>query len=497
MLINSLAKTETELTVCDEYGRTALHYAAGLGYADVAEVLLNGRASVNARDRYEFTALHLAASYGHVDLINLLLANGALNLGGQRGKVPLHLAASQGRESAVEALLNRGMSINELDAQKGTALHYAAWGGYANVMKLLLKRGALNLPDQSDMTPLHVAAKKGRTSTVAALIEGGALKDEGGPFAATALHYATEAGRLSVVEILMNGGAPINAQDKDGDTALHLTAAAGQVEIVQALLKAKADTTVRNINGDRAVCVSARKKHFDITTLLIEEQGNVGRTMHYYGKEASYLTLQAARIGDSELAKILVEEQSKFPQDQIFGKSSLHLAAWSGDVTSLKVLLDVGLQRDINEGDEDGSTALHLAAHNGCVETVKVLLAADAERDKADAYGWTACRRAALNRHTEILKLLDVEASLGRLHTRDLILKDRPDFKESEAGLSENLTAISSQSDDDVKNSWHRSKVTFSVVQNLYEFDWDRPLGEGAYGVVVKVRILSRELLIS
>jgi hypothetical protein len=94
---------------------------------------------------------------------------------------------------------------------------------------------------------------------------------------------------------------------------------------------------------------------------------------------------------------------------------------------------------------------------------------------------------------TEILKLFGIEASLEQLHTNDLILKDGPLFKGCDAGLSENLTAISTQMDDVVKNSWYRSQVTFAEVQKLYEFDWDLPLGQGAYGVVVRVRFFARK----
>jgi ankyrin repeat protein len=54
-----------------------LHAAAYLGRHDVAEVLLERGAEVDARDRAGFAPLHLAAANGHVAIVKLLLTSGA------------------------------------------------------------------------------------------------------------------------------------------------------------------------------------------------------------------------------------------------------------------------------------------------------------------------------------------------------------------------------------------------------------------------------------
>ena len=52
-------------------GYTPLHFAASVGYKDVAE-LLASRADVNARDKDGWTPLHYAAANGYEDVTNIL-----------------------------------------------------------------------------------------------------------------------------------------------------------------------------------------------------------------------------------------------------------------------------------------------------------------------------------------------------------------------------------------------------------------------------------------
>ena len=56
---------------------TSLHLAAQKGHVDVAKVLVENGADVNAIDGFGQTTLHLAAFYGHVDVAKVLVENGA------------------------------------------------------------------------------------------------------------------------------------------------------------------------------------------------------------------------------------------------------------------------------------------------------------------------------------------------------------------------------------------------------------------------------------
>ncbi|WP_433521670.1 ankyrin repeat domain-containing protein [Nocardia pseudovaccinii] len=64
------------MTQRDEFGRTALHYAAADADLDAVRRLL-GTEDVNARDNHDWTPLHFAAQAGAPELVALLLDAGA------------------------------------------------------------------------------------------------------------------------------------------------------------------------------------------------------------------------------------------------------------------------------------------------------------------------------------------------------------------------------------------------------------------------------------
>jgi ankyrin repeat protein len=75
--VKSLIAEGSDVNVKDEKGSTPLHFAAYLGYKDVAELLILKGANVNAADKTGAIPLHFAARRGHKDLVELLILKGA------------------------------------------------------------------------------------------------------------------------------------------------------------------------------------------------------------------------------------------------------------------------------------------------------------------------------------------------------------------------------------------------------------------------------------
>ena len=87
-----------------------MHYAALLGQANVAELLVMHGAQVNAR-RFDGgeTPLHWAARSGHTKVADMLLAQGAdVNATDEKGTTPLVCAADWRHVDVVELLHVRG-----------------------------------------------------------------------------------------------------------------------------------------------------------------------------------------------------------------------------------------------------------------------------------------------------------------------------------------------------------------------------------------------------
>jgi ankyrin repeat protein len=80
----------------DNDGWTTLMYASGIGYLDIAELIIAKGVDVNAKDKDGKTALMFASEEGNLDVANLLIEKGAdVNAKHIDGKTALMYAKSK------------------------------------------------------------------------------------------------------------------------------------------------------------------------------------------------------------------------------------------------------------------------------------------------------------------------------------------------------------------------------------------------------------------
>jgi ankyrin repeat protein len=132
---------------------TLLHYVSANGYEDrrqvtppniveVATLLLDAGADVNAPDAASRTPLHMAVERGDALIVTLLLARKADATSRDRtGWTPLHHAAAKDQMEIARLLLDAGVDPNALSELGGTPLHEAAAGASAAMVELLLAGG--------------------------------------------------------------------------------------------------------------------------------------------------------------------------------------------------------------------------------------------------------------------------------------------------------------------------------------------------------------------
>jgi ankyrin repeat protein len=108
--VKALLKKNPDLVLSkDDIGATPLHYAAQYGQNNVAELLLNNKADVNAKAKSLVTPLHLAAQRGYQEMAALLLANKAeVNAKSSFGWTPLYVAAQNGHKEVATLLSQHG-----------------------------------------------------------------------------------------------------------------------------------------------------------------------------------------------------------------------------------------------------------------------------------------------------------------------------------------------------------------------------------------------------
>ncbi|MBI4520284.1 MAG: ankyrin repeat domain-containing protein [Gemmatimonadetes bacterium] len=143
--VRSLVRQGADVNAAQADGMTALHWAAAHGDAELANLLIQAGANLEAVTRLgSHTPLHVATRGTDVAVIRALLDAGANpNATTTTGVTPLHHAARAGSAEAVSALLERGASVDAREsAWEQTPLMFAAAFNHADVIKVLLARGA-------------------------------------------------------------------------------------------------------------------------------------------------------------------------------------------------------------------------------------------------------------------------------------------------------------------------------------------------------------------
>jgi ankyrin len=251
-------------------GETMLH-AAAVGNYDVAWLLIENNADVNAKDAVGRIPLHEAAMWGDKDVTLLLLKNGAnVNALDNSGKTPIIIAAARNNIEVVKVLLDYNADINIADNLDATPLHYSSHLGNLEITRLLLNNGADINASGEVGTPLLVAAsclydlyytpnwdeiESQKIAILKILLEKGANINVRNSEGATPLHQAAGGGSANIVKWLIENGAEVNALDNKLQTPLHCTATyAGYKgeEVVKILLGNGADPSIKNIDGKTA-----------------------------------------------------------------------------------------------------------------------------------------------------------------------------------------------------------------------------------------------------
>ena len=131
--------------------------------------------------------------------------------------------------------------------------------------------------------------------------------------------------------------------------------------------------------------------------------------------------MNAARNGDTQAVRHMLDLGAESNQKTSKGKTALMLAAAGGFTDTVKVLVDRGA--DVNIRDNYDTTALIAAATAGHAETAVVLLEYGADPTFKDSSGGSALSNATFFGHTDVvLALLDKMPELPSAVGNELLL---------------------------------------------------------------------------
>lgn len=378
-----------DFNLCDSADQTILWIALLTKQYEVAKMLIDADANINAVTQDQQTLLHKAISRRDLESCVFLLENGAdIDQRNKEDMSALQMAIHLHLLEAVEALCKRGVNVNSSDARGNTPLLIALKSKQTDIATSLVKYGA-------DTTAWNIGVNNCSWSL---------------------LHRAIYENDEETACFLIRNGCDVNSARKpgtgdqggaeawDGLTPLHLSCAAAQDQVVQCLVERSADVNAQDSEGRSPIHIAITTKNPIITHILLSHP-EVNFSLKDRLGQTPFVVAMNCRDNEASAA-ILAREPSAAEQFDNKGRNYLHMAVSNNDVDS--VLFLISIEVNVNSRIQDGShrTPLHLAVPTGSEIIVRHLILAGADVNGMDKNRQCPVQIAAIEDKAAILEVL-------------------------------------------------------------------------------------------
>lgn len=225
------------------------------------------------------------------------------------------------------------------------------------------------------LQPLHTIALFGLSSIMGVYLHT-AMVDARDSDGREPLSYASERGDIASANLLLAHGASIKAQNKYSIASIHYACSANQPAMVKRLLQAGADPLLKTLDP--------------VKRPRTGEEQEVDRCRRRFGINPLHLACANGYIE-------CLQELLKWIDPPILLEGPLHWASENGQAEIVRLLLSTGHVVPDRKSAE-GNTPLGLAAYKGSPSTVKVLLDAGVDIEAKSSgidrtYGLSNCLR--------------------------------------------------------------------------------------------------------
>lgn len=364
--MNALIAEGADVDAFGSDGTPALHWMVRVQDSEAVAALLDAGADPSLPNRYGVTPLHLAAERGDAAMTAQLLAAGAdPNATDIAGDTVLVAAVRAEALDVATTLLDGGAEVDRAELGFGqTPLMFAARQGDAAIAELLITHGAnVNAQAREGATPAFRMPADNSGSKGDGIIRGGwpvhGMRNPI-PGAKTPLLYAAREGHADIARMLLDAGADIERADANGITPLIDAILNDHVDVARLLIDAGANINVADWYGETPLWSAVDVRNRDmpgpgddngvdrdavlgLIRMLLEKGADPNPRIKEYPPERRWI------VGLGSLAWVDVTGQTPFFR-----------AAASGDVTTMRLLLDHGADPNINTFE--GTTPLMAAA---------------------------------------------------------------------------------------------------------------------------------------
>ncbi|WP_296706716.1 ankyrin repeat domain-containing protein [Treponema sp. UBA7570] len=357
-------------------GQTPLHFATILGHTGIVNYFLNEKTPVRisdilqAQDIAGSTPLHEAVRYGRVEIAKILLDAGAkVDALDAVGKSPfLLIIPAEKQLEMYNVLLSANADVTQKDMYGDTVLHVCTMAAVkTDVLSVLINHGApVNERNKKGVTPLSLAIEKNNTEHVIFYARAGADINAEDMEGNTPLTRALESPSIDMLKTLIT---PQNVLSKDsaGNTPLHIALIKGSsFGYIKFLVETGADVNARNKDGDSVLFLAVRKNKKDVGDLLLSKNADI-----FASNTENNSPLRIALAQGGEVQDWLITSQTLNASDGS-GNTPLHYACeWKLD-EAVSALIQKGA--NVNAVNANGESALFAAVKADSSSTINILV---------------------------------------------------------------------------------------------------------------------------
>ncbi|CAH2225675.1 ankyrin repeat domain-containing 42 isoform X1 [Pelobates cultripes] len=304
----------------------------------------------------------------------------------------VHEAVRFGDVEQLATIVKNGVNINEVDqVHRFTPLHWAAHSGSLECLHWLLWHGAdITSVTTRSWTAAHLAAIKGQDACMQALVLSGANLAARDDRLCTPAHLAAAHGHSFTLQTILRSGVDANSTDKNGWLPVHYAAFHGRLGCLQLLVRWGGTVEDADYSGNTPAHLAAMEGHLHCLKFVLSKVTSVSRALEDINNERKTPKDLAQRFYKENIVQYIngVEYEIDHPEDQKNLAFPAHVAAFTGDLVTLRKLVESGII-NINERDDKGATPLHKTAGQGQLECLQWLLEMGADYNITNEAGET------------------------------------------------------------------------------------------------------------
>ncbi len=350
-------------------------------------------------DQNGCTLLHYAARNGHLFVMQYLIGERGLDIdsGNSEGDTSLHLAIKNGEIKAMDLLLACGADPTIPNCDRATSVELAVRGSNPKLLEAFLSHNSVDILAEEDkkQTVLHVVAEGGLTEQARVIVSsrqfekmvrkasssqsGDNLLTRKNDFGMTPLHLGARTGSHNVLSLMLKMckeygllvEKSLNCMNEDDCSPLHIAVDSGQTEVVKVLLEYGASPLAVMGQQPPPLHLACFQERVDIVCTMAEHCG--GEILNHkdcFGKAPLHYSISVQ--GCSVIAYIATIGYVDVNVRDVLGRTPLHLAVLSGNVDSVKQLVDSGA--DLFLKDDQDLSMLHFAVMSGQLNVLNYLL---------------------------------------------------------------------------------------------------------------------------